>query len=133
MVSLVFSGGLIPVTGRAVFDQLSWAIPARWGFAASASTTDLHTIAPLVHSNETLWMHQIGRWLLDMTLLILLGAVLAGYARWHIGLNMSRTGNWVVARQWRRVSMWYLGDIMHSAEAEAKFQIQGAPSPSTRS
>jgi hypothetical protein len=71
MVSLVFSGGLIPVAGRAVFDQLSWAIPARWGFAASASTTDLHTIAPLVHANETLWVHEIGWWLLDMTLLIL--------------------------------------------------------------
>jgi len=134
MVSLVFSGGLIPVTGRVVFDQLSWAIPARWGFAASASTTDLHTIAPLVHSNETLWMHEIGWWLLDMTLLILLGAVLAGCARWHIGLNtVSRTGDWVIARSWRRVSMWYLGDIIHSAEAEARFRIQGAPSPSTRS
>ena len=134
MLSIVFSGGLIPVTGRVVFDQLSWAIPARWGFAASASTADLHTIAPLVHSNEPLWMHQIGWWLLDMTLLILLGAVLAGCARWHIGLNtVSRTGDWVVARSWRRVSMWYLADIMHSAEAEAKFQIQGAPSPRTRS
>lgn len=126
MVSLVFSGGLIPVTGRIVFDQLSWTIPARWGFAASASTTDLHTIVPLVQSNETLWLHQIGWWLLDMTLLILLGAVLAGCARWHIGLNtVSRNGDWVVARAWRRVSMWYLGGIVHSGECEARFQIQG--------
>jgi ABC transport system ATP-binding/permease protein len=126
MVSLVFSGGLIPVTGRIVFDQLSWTIPARWGFAASASTTDLHTIVPLVQSNETLWLHQIGWWLLDMTLLILLGAVLAGCARWHIGLNsVSRNGDWVVARAWRRVSMWYLGGIVHSGECEARLHIQG--------
>ena len=38
MSQLVFSGGLIPVTGRVVLDQLSWLTPARWGFASSAST-----------------------------------------------------------------------------------------------
>ena len=46
MLSIVFCGGMIPVTGRFGLDQLSWAIPARWGFAATASTTDLRTIAP---------------------------------------------------------------------------------------
>ena len=34
MSQLVFSGGMIPVTGRMVLDQLSWFTPARWGFAA---------------------------------------------------------------------------------------------------
>src|SRR5205807_10037208 len=33
MVSMVLAGGLIPVTGRLVLDQLSWLLPARWGFA----------------------------------------------------------------------------------------------------
>jgi ABC-type Na+ transport system ATPase subunit NatA len=46
MLSIVFCGGMIPVTGRIILDQLSWVIPARWGFAATASTTDLRTIAP---------------------------------------------------------------------------------------
>jgi ABC-type transport system involved in multi-copper enzyme maturation permease subunit len=46
MLSIVFCGGMIPVTGRLGLDQLSWAVPARWGFATSASTTDLRTIAP---------------------------------------------------------------------------------------
>jgi ABC transport system ATP-binding/permease protein len=55
MLSIVFGGGMIPVTGRVVLDQLSWAMPARWGFAASASTTDLPTIAPLLQTKETLW------------------------------------------------------------------------------
>ena len=41
MSQLVFSGGMIPVTGRLVLDQMSWFTPARWGFAASASTVDL--------------------------------------------------------------------------------------------
>jgi ABC transport system ATP-binding/permease protein len=87
MLSIVFCGGMIPVTGRLVLDQLSWAIPARWGFAASASTADLHTIAPLLQTNDTLWSHHAGWWLLDMTALIVLGAVLAGGVRWRIRLN----------------------------------------------
>jgi ABC-2 type transporter len=46
MLSTVFCGGLIPVTGRPILDELSWAVPARWGFAATASTTDLRAIPP---------------------------------------------------------------------------------------
>lgn len=87
MLSIVFCGGLFPVTGRLVVDQLSWAMPARWGFAASASTTDLRRIAPALQSNETLWSHHAGWWLLSMTALIMLGAVLAGWTRWHVRLN----------------------------------------------
>jgi ABC transport system ATP-binding/permease protein len=87
MLSIVFSGGMFPVTGRIVLDQLSWAMPARWGFAASAGTTDLHTIAPLLQSNEALWSHDVGWWLLDMTALIVLGVLLAGCIRWRIRLN----------------------------------------------
>jgi ABC transport system ATP-binding/permease protein len=87
MLSIVFCGGMIPVTGRLVLDQLSWAIPARWGFAASASTADLHAIAPLLQTNDTLWSHHAGWWLLDMTALIVVGAVLAGGVRWRIRLN----------------------------------------------
>jgi len=87
MLSIVFCGGMIPVTGRLGLDQLSWAIPARFGFAASASTADLHTIAPLLQTNDTLWSHHASWWLLDMTALIVLGAVLAGGVRWRIRLN----------------------------------------------
>jgi ABC-type multidrug transport system permease subunit len=94
MLSIVFSGGLIPVSGRPVLDQLSWAIPARWGFAATASTTDLRAIAPLMPQNEALWSHGIGWWLLDMAVLIAQGIVLAGCMRWRIRLNAaSRTSD----------------------------------------
>jgi ABC transport system ATP-binding/permease protein len=87
MLSIVFCGGLIPVTGRLVLDQLSWAIPARWGFAASAGTIDLRAIAPLMPQNETLWSHDAGSWALNMTVLLVLGAVLAGCMRWRIRLG----------------------------------------------
>jgi ABC-type multidrug transport system ATPase subunit len=87
MLSIVFCGGMIPVTGRSVLDQLSWVMPARWGFAASASTTDLRTIAPLLRINDALWSHHPGWWLLDMTALVVLGCVLAGGTRWCLRLT----------------------------------------------
>ena len=87
MLSIVFAGGLIPVTDRILLDQLSWAVPARWGFAASASTADLRTIAPLTPANETLWSHACDWWLLDMTMLGILGLVMAGFVRWRVRLH----------------------------------------------
>ena len=75
MLSMVLCGGLIPVTGRPVPDQLSRAVPARWGFAATASTTDLRAISPFTPQKETLWSHGPGRWLLNMTLLIALASM----------------------------------------------------------
>ena len=106
MLSIVFCGGMIPVTGRTVLDQLSWAIPARWGFAATASTADLHTIAPLLQTKDTLWSHHNGWWLLDMTALILLGAILAGCIHWRIRLGaMSPTRTPGTARRWTR-QLW---------------------------
>ncbi|PQM48500.1 Arginine repressor [Mycobacterium talmoniae] len=44
LVSLVFCGGMAPITGRPGFEQVSWLVPARWGFAAAASSVDLRTI-----------------------------------------------------------------------------------------
>ncbi|HTQ22980.1 ATP-binding cassette domain-containing protein [Mycobacterium sp.] len=87
MLAMVFSGGLIPVTGRVGLDQVSWLLPARWGFAATASTVDLHTVAPLTPKNETLWTHASNWWLLDMTMLAILGLVMAGFVRWRVRLR----------------------------------------------
>ena len=103
MLSLVFCGGLIPVTGRPILDQLSRAVPARWGFAATASTTDLRAITPLTPQNEALWSHDPGWWLLNMTLLIALGAVLAGCIRWRTRLGApSPTSHRSARQRWLR-------------------------------
>ncbi|MGV0835110.1 ABC transporter ATP-binding protein/permease [Mycolicibacterium thermoresistibile] len=88
MLSIVFSGGLIPVTGRMVLDQLSWLVPARWGFAASAATTDLRHVAPLSPANETLWTHEPRWWLLNMAMLAVLAAIMAAITRWRLRLNV---------------------------------------------
>ena len=94
MLAFVFCGGLIPVTGRTVLDQLSWLMPARWGFAASASTIDIRTVEPLTSANETLWTHSPKWWVLDMMLLISLAAVLVACARWRLRLSAaSPTGD----------------------------------------
>jgi ABC-type multidrug transport system ATPase subunit len=87
MLSIVLAGGLIPVTGRVVLSQLSWVLPARWGFAASASTVDLRNIAALVPANETLWSHDPQWWLLDMIMLSVLGIAMAAAVRWRIRLG----------------------------------------------
>lgn len=77
MLSIVFSGGLIPVTARIGLEQASWFLPARWGFAASASTIDLLKVAPLITVDDPLWRHALPWWALDMGVLLLLGIVAA--------------------------------------------------------
>lgn len=73
MSAIVFSGGLIPVTGRAGLNQLSFLLPARWGFAAGASTIDLMTANALNTVDDPLWRHQLTWWLTDMGVLLALG------------------------------------------------------------
>ena len=87
MLSIVFCGGMIPVSGRIPLDQMSWLLPARWGFAASSSTVDLRTIAPVLQTNDSLWLHASHWWLLEMAVLAILGLVMAGFIRWRVRLQ----------------------------------------------
>ncbi|GAY18877.1 ABC transporter ATP-binding/permease Rv1747 [Mycobacterium sp. shizuoka-1] len=88
MSQLVFSGGMIPVTGRLVLDQLSWITPARWGFAASASTIDLIKLVPgPLTPKDRHWEHTASAWWFDMAML---GVLCLGYltlVRWKIRLK----------------------------------------------
>jgi ABC transport system ATP-binding/permease protein len=88
MSQLVFQGGMIPVTGRIVLDQMSWFTPARWGFASTASTIDLLRLVPgpLTPQDEH-WKHTAGAWWLNMAFQ---GAICVGYlsfVRWKIRLK----------------------------------------------
>ncbi|MGA8332562.1 MAG: ATP-binding cassette domain-containing protein [Mycobacterium sp.] len=85
MVSMVLAGGLIPVTGRLVLDQLSWLVPGRWGFAASASTVDLNNVEAGLPIDR-LWRHVASAWLQDLAMLAALAAVLAGLVRFRLRL-----------------------------------------------
>jgi ABC-type multidrug transport system ATPase subunit/predicted component of type VI protein secretion system len=87
MSQLVFQGGMIPVTGRILLDQLSWITPARWGFAATASTIDLIRLVPgPLTPQDSHWHHTASAWWFNMAML---GAVCVGYlslVRWKIRL-----------------------------------------------
>lgn len=79
LASLLFAGGLIPLVGTWGYDQISWFVPAQWGFAASASTVDLRRVDALA-ANIEMWTHYVGWWVFDMNMLVLFGALWAGLA-----------------------------------------------------
>ncbi|MBV8929425.1 MAG: ATP-binding cassette domain-containing protein, partial [Mycobacteriaceae bacterium] len=88
MSQLVFSGGMIPVTDRIGLDQLSWFTPARWGFAASASTADLTKLVPgPLTPKDSHWQHTTKAWLFDMAMLAVLCICYGGFVRWKIRLK----------------------------------------------
>ena len=88
MSQLVFQGGMIPVTGRIVLDQMSWVTPARWGFASTASTIDLLRLVPgPLTPQDSHWKHTAGAWWFNMAMQ---GAICVGYlslVRWKIRLK----------------------------------------------
>ncbi|WP_204079970.1 FHA domain-containing protein [Mycobacterium riyadhense] len=88
MAQLVLCGGMVPVTGRIVLDQLSFATPARWGYAAAASTVDVRHLVPgSLVSEDRFWQHTSKIWLFDMAMLAALSAFYACFVRWRIRLR----------------------------------------------
>jgi ABC-type multidrug transport system ATPase subunit len=81
MAQIVFSGGLIAISGRVGLEQLSWLWSARWGFAAAASTTDLPALTRFVSDNDPFWRHQPRWWLFDMAMLVIQALVLLMFIR----------------------------------------------------
>ena len=88
MSQLVFCGGLIWVTNRPVLDQLSWGTPARWGYAASASTIDTHrlVVGPTDPKDQH-FAHTTSAWLFDIGMLGLLCVVYSAIVWWKIRLK----------------------------------------------
>ncbi|OBH03790.1 ABC transporter ATP-binding protein [Mycobacterium sp. E1747] len=88
MSQLVFSGGMIPVTGRLGLDQMSWATPARWGFAASASTADLGKLVPgPLSPKDSHWHHTAAAWWFDFAMLVVISVFYLSFVRWKIRLR----------------------------------------------
>ena len=88
MLQLVLAGGLIPVTGRIFLDQLSWVVPSRWGYAASASTVDLRALVPgSLLPQDSHWLHTRSAWVFDMAMLCALTVIYSVIVRWNIRLK----------------------------------------------
>lgn len=83
LASLLFDGSLVPLVSKWGFQQISWFVPAQWGFAASASTVDLRRVDALA-ANAEMWTHYSGWWVFDMIMLILFGAVGAGFVLYRL-------------------------------------------------
>jgi ABC transport system ATP-binding/permease protein len=86
MAQVILSGGVIAVSGKAGLAQLSWLAPARWGFGAVASTTDLTHITPMAAAlaADPLWKHQGSAWLTDIGAGIGLAVLFAVLAWWRL-------------------------------------------------
>ncbi|MEM6107747.1 FHA domain-containing protein [Mycobacterium sp. 050272] len=88
MAQLVLCGGMVPVTGRLGLDQLSFVMPARWGYAAAASTVDLrHLVPDSLLSQDRFWQHTVKTWLFDMGMLGALSLCYLAFVRWKIRLR----------------------------------------------
>jgi ABC transport system ATP-binding/permease protein len=92
MVQVVLSGGIFPLHGKVGLDQVSWISPSRWGYAATAATSDLNKVLPAAAPGtpatpDPLWDHTAGAWLTDVGVLLLL-AVVFGLLAWRRLLTM---------------------------------------------
>jgi len=73
MLQLVLSGALVGVSGRPFLEQLSWLSPARWAYAACASTVAIQR--PLrAQGAELDWIaiHTPAHWMMNMGMLAIL-------------------------------------------------------------
>ncbi|MBL7502827.1 ATP-binding cassette domain-containing protein [Frankia sp. CNm7] len=80
MGQLVLASGMFPVNNQPGLGQLSWLAPARWGFAALASTDDLNNVVgrgrPGGDPIDSLWKHNAGIWFLDIFMCLLLAVAM---------------------------------------------------------
>jgi ABC transport system ATP-binding/permease protein len=83
---LVLAGGFIPVTGTTLLDPISWFTPARWGLAATASTTDLSNLVTGV-PKDARWKHTASALAFDVVMLGVLSLGYAAFVRWSIRLR----------------------------------------------
>ncbi|MBL1084637.1 FHA domain-containing protein [Streptomyces actinomycinicus] len=75
IVQVVFCGALLHVNGTPGLAQLSWLVPSRWAFAAMAGTVGLDGMVPGETTDDPLFRHTTGVWLLDVAMLLVLSAL----------------------------------------------------------
>jgi ABC transport system ATP-binding/permease protein len=88
VTQLVLAGGFIPVTNRPLLETISMFTPARWGFAATASTADLSNLVMIAKDSH--WRHTSSAWSFDIAMLGVLSIAFAGFVRWKIRLKAAR-------------------------------------------
>ncbi len=86
LLEVVLSGAVFRLNGKAGLEQFSWLSPSRWGFAATASTTNLNQVTPPPPGNtpDPLWQHSAHVWLQDMALQVAITVALAAATWWSL-------------------------------------------------
>ncbi|MFD3324417.1 FHA domain-containing protein [Streptomyces sp. NPDC058701] len=87
IVQVVFCGALLQLDGVPVIEQLAWLVPSRWALGAMAGTIDLGAIVPGTLTDDPLFAHSAGVWLLNMGMLaalsVLFGVLVVRLLRRH--------------------------------------------------
>jgi ABC-type transport system involved in multi-copper enzyme maturation permease subunit len=84
VVEVILTGGVFAIAGKAGLEQVAWLSPSRWGFALTASTSNLNKIFPPAPPIDHLWDHTPRQWLTNMIALALLGLIFAALAWWRL-------------------------------------------------
>ena len=69
MLQFILSSALLQIQDSPVLAQLSWFVPARWGFAMGASTIGVRSgpgVPPPYADAEPLWAHTAATWWFDL-------------------------------------------------------------------
>lgn len=87
IVQVVFCGALLQLDGVPVIEQLAWFVPSRWALGAMAGTIGLGRIVPGPLTDDPLFAHSGGVWLLNVGMLValsvLFGVLVARLLRRH--------------------------------------------------
>ncbi|MGW7439730.1 FHA domain-containing protein [Streptomyces sp. NPDC054849] len=75
IVQVVFCGALLKLTGVPVIEQLAWFVPARWAMGAMAGTIDLGALVPSTITQDPMFDHDAGVWLLEAGMLVALSVL----------------------------------------------------------
>jgi ABC transport system ATP-binding/permease protein len=86
VVEVVLTGGVFAIAGKVGLEQIAWLSPSRWGYALTASTSNLNKIFPPAPGStiDHLWDHTGHQWLMNMVALAALGVVFAFLAWWQL-------------------------------------------------
>lgn len=88
MSQLVLCGGLFEIEGRAGIEQVSWLLPARFGYAATAATVGLQR--PPAPKIDQLYDPSAEQWLIDIGLLGVQSLAFLALAAWALHRSVTR-------------------------------------------
>lgn len=88
MAQLVLCGGLFAIQGRAGIEQVTWLLPARFGYAAAAASVGLQQ--PPAPEVDRLYNPTSEQWLIDVGFLAMQALAFLALAYWALHRSVTR-------------------------------------------